>query len=488
MNGENKDKFDSVGYNGAEPSDLSKEEKLDQGKAELSESVQYRVIQDETKDVVEEKSEPLQRESFQKDAGQSGASQNYEEQGSNDYHPPKKEKNDWISSFKKISFILLAFSVLGSAIGFSYRYSARFFSNSGNVKAIVASENSPQQVTLDAKASSDKIAEIAEKYSPAVVSVVYSQKAAEGLTSAQVIGTGVVFNEDEDYIYIVSNQHVVYDVRTNKYNNKTAYEREGEISIAFEDDGKIYHAEVMGSDTLSDIAVVKVEKDGISKEFLDSLIPVTFADSDKVKVGEWVVAMGNPLGYVDTTTFGIVSGLDRRTAGNNNGLQVRIIQLDAAINSGNSGGAAFNLSGELVGINSMKIKETGVEGIGFAIASNDVKNVIDQIMENGVVQRPFLGIQGGDINDNMIKLYGLPKDAPKGILVTGVYDESGALKAGIESGDIIIEFDEEKNATMEALSSKIKSMKVGDALKVKVFRSGFGNVTINVILGARGSN
>lgn len=373
----------------------------------------------------------------------------------------------------KIFFGLILVIALGFSVGFGYRFASHFYSERIiEVKTAQVPEGS--KVGIDTDATSTRITEIAEKYSPAIVSVVGEQRSYYG-ASKRVIGTGVVFSQDKDKLYILSNEHVI------KYGSDFSYD-DLPVYISFGGD-RLYTAQVLGSDTLADLAVVSVDKKDIPQDYLKKLVPVTFADSTKVKVGEWVVAMGNPLGYIDTTTFGIVSGRERRVG--ESGLDVELIQLDAAINSGNSGGATFNIKGEVIGINTIKIKETGVEGLAFAIASNDVKNVISQIMEKGRVERVFLGIQGRSIEDMVESQFEAPEDEAKGVFIETTFQGTSAEKAGLRQGDIIHKIDDVEIETMAQLSSLIKSKKVGDKIVLTIRRGDEMDKKIEVVLGIR---
>lgn len=379
--------------------------------------------------------------------------------------------------FIKYIAVLIALAVLGASIGFGYKYAGTFFAEK-KIELKTSDVQRAENISLDDRALSNAVSDIAAKYNPAVVSMVSEVPTYSG-SQDRVIGTGVVFSEDNEYLYIVSNQHVVYDV-----SGVGVYERETPIKVSFDGEDDAIDAEVLGSDSLADLAVVKVEKKNINKDFLKKLKPVTFANSDNVNVGEWVVAIGNPLGYVDTTTFGIVSGLDRKVGdhpANSFGTYVNLIQIDAAINSGNSGGATFNLNGELIGINTIKIKETGVEGLGFAIASNDVKYVASQILEKGTVERAFLGISGRNVGLTPGNEFGVEK----GVHVIEIIEKTGAQENGLKVDDVIIAVDSEKVETMEKLSDIIKTKKIGDIVKIEVIRRGVEKVDLKIKLGKR---
>lgn len=382
----------------------------------------------------------------------------------------KKKHNK--KGFKVVLALVMAVLV-GFSVGFGYRFAAHFYSEKV-VEVKTSSVTTPASVGIDVDDASARVTQIAEKYSPAIVSVLGEERSLNGYSSSKTIGTGVIFSQDQDKLYILSNEHVV------KYGSGYGAEDPVYISVGGK---RLYEAEILGTDSPSDLAVVSIKKADIPKEFLDKLVPVTFADSDEVRVGEWVVAMGNPLGYIDTTTFGIVSGKDRKIG--NSGLEVELIQLDAAINSGNSGGATFNIKGEVIGVNTIKIKETGVEGLAFAIASNDVKNVVSQIMEKGRVERVFLGIIGMSVEDMAYSRYEAPKGVTKGVFIETAIEGTAAEKAGLRQGDIIQKIDDVEIVTMLQLSELIKTKNIGDKITITIRRGDEENKKIEVTLGIR---
>ncbi len=199
---------------------------------------------------------------------------------------------------------------------------------------------------------------------------------------------------------------------------------------------------------------------------MGNLKPAVFGNSDTLEVGELAVAIGNPLGYNRTVTVGVVSALNRELQVSAN--KFTLIQTDAAINPGNSGGALVNGNGEVIGINTVKISDTQVEGIGFAIPINSAKPIVDQLLTNGYVSRPYLGVSGRNIDEQLSELYELPI----GVYVAQVIPNSAADDAGLEKGDVIISFDGHKVNDMEHLIDLIKGKKVGDKIEVKLVRNG----------------
>ncbi|WP_396194326.1 trypsin-like peptidase domain-containing protein [Flavobacterium sp.] len=255
-------------------------------------------------------------------------------------------------------------------------------------------------------------------------------------------GSGVIISEDG---YIVTNNHVI----------KEATELEVTLN-----NNKSYKAKLIGTDSKMDIALLKIEAD-------EKLPYSTFADSDEVKVGEWVLAVGNPYNLNSTVTAGIVSA-KARNLDNRNGLQ-SFIQTDAAVNPGNSGGALVNTRGELIGINTMISSPTGsYTGYSFAVPSNITRKIIEDIMEFGGVQRGVLGVEGNELNSKASNELGI-KDT-EGFYINKVTKNSGAEKAGLRQGDIIKKLDNQKISSFSELTGYINTKRPNDKVQVTYVR------------------
>lgn len=263
-------------------------------------------------------------------------------------------------------------------------------------------------------------------------------------------GSGVIISPDG---YIVTNNHVIANssqLQVTLNNNKT------------------YEAEVIGADSESDIALLKIDTE-------DALPYLAFGDSDNAKIGEWVLAVGNPFNLTSTVTAGIVSAKARSL-----GRTQSFIQTDAAVNPGNSGGALVNTNGDLIGINTAITSQTGsYVGYAFAVPSNTAKKVVEDIMEYGNVQKGLLGIRGGDLNPEVAKELGI--DDLEGVYVSDVTEESGAEEAGLQSGDVIKQVDNITVNKFSELSGYLSSKRPGDVVKVIIDRDG-KNMTKNVTL------
>ncbi|NLK98635.1 S1C family serine protease [Defluviitalea saccharophila] len=326
----------------------------------------------------------------------------------------------------------------------------------------VASEAQPTAYT----AGGISIPEIAKKVGPSVVSI-RSRFTVTDWWNEQYqkegTGSGIVFNVTSKEIMIVTNYHVIENAQS--------------LVVTFLGNYSA-PASVVGIDSQTDLAVVKVAHADIPDEIKGKIKAAPFGDSDKLEVGELAVAIGNPLGeaYSNTVTAGVISALNRTIQLTDK--EMTLIQTDAAINPGNSGGALVGSKGTVIGINTIKLVDTSVEGMGFAIPINVAKPIIEELVNKGAVSRPYLGILGQDITEDTAQLY----EIPIGILVREVYQGSGAYIAGIRAGDIIIEFDGQKVTTMEQLTKIIESHKVGDKIQVKLIRGGTTKKTVTVQL------
>lgn len=256
-------------------------------------------------------------------------------------------------------------------------------------------------------------------------------------------GSGIIISEDG---YIVTNQHVI--------------DGANEISVVL-NTGDEYTATLVGADEKSDLAVLKIDA--------PNLVAAELGDSEALQVGELAVAIGNPLGqeFAGTVTVGVISAVNRTMTVDNK--KYNLIQTDAAINPGNSGGALVNQYGEVIGINSVKISTTGVEGIGFAISMSEAKPIIDDLMNNGYVSgRPLVGI--------------MAKSTSSGLLVDSVTEGSGAQAAGIQPGDLIVKADGKVVKSVDEMNEIRDEKKAGDTMELTVIRNG-EMLTVNVVLG-----
>ena len=258
---------------------------------------------------------------------------------------------------------------------------------------------------------------------------------------SSALGSGFIIDEKG---IVVTNNHVI----------------DGAEDIVVQVNGeKKFNAKVIGADPLSDIAVLQLDTK-------DKFIPVKFGDSDKARIGDWVIAIGNPFGLGGTVTSGIISARNRSI-----GLSryEDYIQTDASINSGNSGGPLFDMNGDVIGINTAILGRSGNVGIGFSIPSNSAKIVIDQLIEFGETKRGWLGVRIQDVTKEIAEVENL--DEPRGALVASVAPNSPSEKAGVKAGDIILEFNGERIQEMKELPIIVARTEVGKKVKVKIWRN-----------------
>lgn len=310
--------------------------------------------------------------------------------------------------------------------------------------------NLPSLQTQPPSTDALTIPKVYEKVKDSVVGIIVTQ--AGNATVSQGSGTGIILSEDG---YISTNAHVVEGATAIK------------VVLANE---KEYQAELIGADSRTDIAVIKIDEKGLS--------PAEFGDSDSLVVGETVIAIGNPYGLelAGTVTSGIVSALNRQIV--IDAFYMTLIQTDASINPGNSGGPLVNTYGQVIGITSSKIVESGYEGIGFAIPMNGATKIIEELIQHGYIKnRPFIGITGSDINKNYAQIYSIPE----GVYVEYVDPESDAHKKGLKHGDIIVAVDGVEIGSMAELDAEKNKKSPGDTLKLTVYRN-TKKLEINVIL------
>lgn len=294
---------------------------------------------------------------------------------------------------------------------------------------------------------------VAEKVLPSIVGIKieYQVNSFFGSSTSSATGSGIIISEDG---YILTNNHVVSTSSSSSYYEITDA---GSIKVSLYNDDTEYDAKIIGKDDQTDLAVIKIEKEGLTKAEL--------GDSDGVKVGEFVMALGCPLGLNITATSGIVSAVNR-TITTTDGMTYTVIQTDAAINSGNSGGALVNSKGEIIGINTLKLSGTGVEGIGFAIPISSTTDIVSQLMEHNKVLRPYIGIEGQTINEEMARQYKLVE----GVYVRKVEDFTAAQKAGLKVGDVITEVEGKAVKAVDEINEIKNTHQIGDKLKLKIYR------------------
>ena len=378
----------------------------------------------------------------------------------------KKEKNNNNYGFGR-NFLLPFFSgilgctlVVGTCFGVP-SIKSKLLSNTNNISNTNSSSQNSGYVSQTSLSNySDTSIYAANKILPSIVGIkveynvnsLISMFGNSGQTStASASGSGIIISEDG---YILTNNHIVSTSSSESYYEVSEATK---LTVTLFNDDTEYEAKIIGTDEQTDLAVIKIEKTGLSK--------AEFADSDNIKVGEFAMAVGNPLGMQSSITCGVISAVNREVT-DTEGKKYNLIQTDAAINSGNSGGALVNSKGKVIGINTLKLSGTGIEGMGFAIPINSTTDITSQLIQYSKVKRPYIGISGMDLSEETAKKYNLVV----GIYVKSVDDFSAGEKAGIKSGDVIIEADGKKVTKMDELNEIKNSHKIGDEMKIKIKR------------------
>ena len=370
----------------------------------------------------------------------------------------------------KVVAIVLIFAVIGGmAIGAGLGLVNHYFlaEESTPVEEIAVAEQPVEEIVKELVLAQDEMntVQVVDNIDESIVGITSKIQYTDWFNNPRTTegsGSGVIFKKDDDYMYILTNNHVI--------------DGANELLVEILPD-EFVAAEIIGRDALSDLAVIAIE----NKADYSTIKPVEFGDSDALKPGQKVIAIGNPLGYNKTVTVDVISALERELDANN---EFHLIQTDAAINPGNSGGALVDSRGKLIGINTAKISDTAVEGIGFAIPVNEAKPVLDEILKQGFVSRPYLGIYGREVNEEISELY----EIPMGIFVSEIIPDTGAANSDLRVQDIIIGIDNKKIFTMEDLSDILQNYDVGDVITLKVIREGERKIEIKVVLTQRNTN
>ena len=386
------------------------------------------------------------------------------------FNKPKKKKSNG-AGFGKVVILPFVCGVLGAALTVGLCVNVPSIKQAFLEKLVVtdssnkdnnSSENSSTNLNtqlISLQGYSDTAVGVAKKVQPSIVaiSVEYSVNSIfnRSSTTATAKGSGIIISEDG---YILTNNHVVNSTSSSS-SSFYEIEKANKVTVKLYNDDKEYEGKIVGTDSQTDLAVIKIDKDGLTAAEL--------GDSDSVQVGEFAMTVGSPLGLDNSVTAGIISAVNRDVT-DSDGNKYTAIQTDAAINSGNSGGALVNSKGQVIGVNTLKLSGTGVEGVGFAIPINSTKSIYEQLIQYSKVKRPYIRVGGIDLDE---------KTAKANNLVTGVYiktveDFSAGEKAGLKIGDVIIEADGTKITTMDELNEIKNKKQIGDTIKLKVYRDG----------------
>ena len=373
----------------------------------------------------------------------------------------KKDKNN--SNFGKQVFVPFLSGIVGAGlvVGICFGIPSirndiiKSDNNSSNAISTNTSNGTISAISLEN--FSDTGIGVANKVLPSVVGIKVEYSVSSIFyrnmsSTATAEGSGVIIREDG---YILTNNHIV---NTSSSSNFYEVGKANKVTVYLYNDETAYDATIVGTDEQTDLAVLKIDKTGLTA--------ATLGDSDNVKVGEFAMAIGNPLGMQSSVSSGIISAVNRKVTSDNK--TYTLIQTDAAINSGNSGGALVNSNGEVIGINTLKMSGSGIEGMGFAIPINSTKTIYEQLIQYNKVKRPYIGISGRDLDEETAKANNLVV----GVYVISVDEFSSAEKAGIKIGDVITKIDGKEIKTMEELNEVKNSHSIGDEITLTINRSG----------------
>ena len=419
----------------------------------------------------------------------------YSYDSGNDKRKSNRKKHN--KTGKKVGAIILSGVLLGSVAGGAFQLTNYIGNTFFDTKGVEAKENSGVD-TIDSSTqsnyeaqkvssvntsteSTNSVTQVAEAVMPSIVSI--TNQSVEEVQSmfrhgqtetykSESSGSGIIIGENDTELLIVTNNHVVEGADT--------------LTVCFTDDS-VVEAKIKGTDSTNDLAVIAVELANVSEETLNKIAVAALGSSDDLAIGEQVVAIGNALGYGQSVTTGIVSALNREIAADDMTSNT-YVQTDAAINSGNSGGALVNMKGEVIGINTAKIAGDGVEGMGFAIPMSSAESIISGLMEQTTKEKVSeenqgsLGISGADVTSEVSEVYGMPE----GVYVSAITGGSAAEEAGLQTGDIITHIDGSQITDISNLQSQLAYYAAGDKVTLtiqrKVDTSEYTEQTIEVTL------
>ena len=402
--------------------------------------------------------------------------------GSNSDKHDKKDggKNKFMKSLALCIALALVFGVvagaafqvtgyIGSKVTTSEASSDQVITDSSEVEK--ALENAGQTTTTtsgDSVSTVYDVSAVAEAAMPSLVSITnMGEQEIQSFfgtytQASESSGTGIIVGKNDDELLIATNNHVV--------------EGSEQLNVCFIDN-EIVSALVKGTDATNDLAVIAVSLSDIPEETLNKISIAQLGDSDSLKIGEPVIAIGNALGYGQSVTTGVISALDREVTIEN--MTSSLIQTDAAINPGNSGGALLNMQGQVIGINSAKLASSQVEGMGYAIPISTAEPIIDDLMNRKTRttvdedKRGYLGISGVDVTSDISKQMGIPT----GAYVAAVVDGSAADKAGLKKGDVITKFDGSGVSSMTSLKELMSYYEAGETVDITFKRADNGEYT-----------
>lgn len=391
----------------------------------------------------------------------------YSKNSFNNYSNNSSKKKSNGSFFKSV-FIPFASGVVGCSlvIGTCFgvpQIKQKLIGESSTVQTSTPSSSTGTVSQVNLTNYSDTAVYAANKILPSIVGIEIKYNVTssffmfggQSTSTATASGSGIIISEDG---YILTNNHVVDTSSSNSSYSYYEISQATSVKVKLYGDDNTYDATIVGQDSKTDLAVLKIKATGLTA--------AEFADSDEVKIGEFAMAVGNPLGLGSSVTTGSISAVNREVS--SEGTTYTCIQTDAAINSGNSGGALVNSEGKVIGVNTLKLSGTGVEGIGFAIPINSTVSITKDLIEHNKVLRPYIGITTVDLTEDLAKANNLVV----GIYVKSVSDFSAGEKAGIKAGDVIVKADGKEVKTTNELNEIRDTHKIGEKMTITVNRNG----------------
>lgn len=443
----------------------AEEEKSEPFEDEASIEMEAKVISAE--EAEGEQAEPLEEQEEQAET-QEEAKEEMPRPSVREYHyeekvkkTPKKKKG-WA---KFIAGCLIVSIAGGGSIGAGYGAVQHYFQKESGVQSTNVTDTEKISFLTDGLSTVD----IVKKVKPSVVSVSTTVTGTAKYFGKYTVpyesegaGSGVIFYSDDSKVAIATNNHVI----------------EGASSIFVTFEGNIsVSAKVIGTKSESDLAVLSVSWDDLKAAGITSVATATFGDSDALEVGEYVIAIGNAMGMGLSATDGIISMKEQTI--NVDGNSLKVLQTSAAINSGNSGGALVNSKGEVIGINTAKYNSSMAEGMGYAIPSNYIKPIVEELLESGTQPKPYIGITGTSITEENASLYKLPV----GALIMEVAENGPAANAGLQVGDVITQYDGKTVMDMDTLVELVNGTEIGKTVDVHAVRDGQKSIDLKIKIG-----
>lgn len=392
----------------------------------------------------------------------------------------KESKNGFVKFLKIVFIIIIIAFICGVYINnknqikkFTNKYLSNHEKNENEnekKKENILDKDSYSSVNLDEYSKTSE--GVAQSVLPSIVGIkvqygVNSPFLRDNSYKAEAAGSGIILSKDG---YILTNNHIVSPKKSETPFYSISDAQNIKVTFNSSDDKKIEDAdaEIVGVDPITDLAVIKVKR--------DDLIPAKIGDSDKVKIGQFAMAVGSPLGLNSTVTAGIISGVNRKIDVGD-GKSYNTIQTDASINEGNSGGALVNSKGEVIGINTLKFAGSGIEGMGFAIPINQTKPIAKEIIEHKKVLRPTLGVKASEITEDIASVLNIKN----GVIVREVIKGSSAEEAGLKENDIITKFNNKEISTVSDINAEKINLKDGDKVTAEVIRNG-QKINLDIIM------